>query len=255
MLLPSTPAPSYQPQEIFGLLDMENNYNPIAHCSWVCMKTLQFTSGLESLLTKSIIWRVQHMSIFRTLSMQGRIAWNWENIACSPVRILQGVNSLLDSQCLMQDLEHLIKITIFGFLCRKLKLVHVGIVQIFIFFKKSARRFRKTICTLASQRVACVQGIRRTFACNTLLWAKATSDMDNTILPKRKVHLQWFLKTSIPRDPLIHIIFIDWCASTTRNLSNTANTDQHAIHNHVVQSINQGCYQFSWIAPSIYSCS
>ena len=31
--------------------------------------------------------------------------------------------------------------TNFGFLRRKLKFVHVGIVQIFIFFKKSARRF------------------------------------------------------------------------------------------------------------------
>ena len=109
---------------------------------------------------------------------------------CSPVRILQGINSPFDSQCLMQDLEHLIKITIIGFLRRKLKLVHVGIVHIFIFFKKSARRYRKTISTLASQRVACVQGLRRTFTCNTLLRAKVTNDVDNTVTPEHKVHLQ-----------------------------------------------------------------
>ncbi len=73
----------------------------------------------------------------------------------------------------------------------KLKLVHVGIVQIFIFFKKYARRFRKTISTLTSQRVACVQGLRRTFTCDTLLREKVTNDVDNTVVTlEHKVHLQ-----------------------------------------------------------------
>ena len=53
----------------------------------------------------------------------------------------------------MQDLECLVNITNFEFLCRKLNFVHVGIVQNFIFFIKSARRFRKTISTLASHRL------------------------------------------------------------------------------------------------------
>ena len=51
-------------------------------------------------------------------------------------------------------LGHLVNITNFEFLCRKVNLVHVGIVQNLIFFIKSARRFRKTISTLASQHVA-----------------------------------------------------------------------------------------------------
>ena len=55
----------------------------------------------------------------------------------------------------------LVNITNFEFLCRKLNFGHVGIVQNFIFFIKSARRFGKTISTLASQRVACVPGIPR----------------------------------------------------------------------------------------------
>ena len=50
----------------------------------------------------------------------------------------------------------LVNITNFEFLCRKVNFIHVGIVQNFIFFIKSARRFRKTICTLASQNVACI---------------------------------------------------------------------------------------------------
>ena len=57
--------------------------------------------------------------------------------------------------------EYLVNITNVEFLCRKLNIGHVGIVQNFIFFIKSARRFRKTISTLASQRVACVPGIPR----------------------------------------------------------------------------------------------
>ena len=93
---------------------------------------------------------------------------------------------------------------------------------------------------------------------HTFVGKKASNDMDNTVSQEHKVHLQWFLKASIPQGPLIHITFIDWCQSTARSLYNriseTANTDQHAIHNHV-HSINQNCYQYSWITPTIYPFS
>jgi hypothetical protein len=38
------------------------------------------------------------------------------------------------------------------------------VVQHFMFFIKSARRFRKTISPLASQRVACIPGMLRPMA-------------------------------------------------------------------------------------------
>ena len=53
----------------------------------------------------------------------------------------------------MQGLGCLVNITNFEFLCRKLNFVHVGTVKNSIFFIKSARRFRKTISTLA--KLAC----------------------------------------------------------------------------------------------------
>ena len=70
----------------------------------------------------------------------------------------------------MKDVGCLVNISDFEFLCRKLNFVHVGIVQIFIFFIKSARRFRKTISTLASQRVAWIPGIPRTTTMHFWTW-------------------------------------------------------------------------------------
>ena len=70
----------------------------------------------------------------------------------------------------MQDLGCLVNITHFEFLCKKLHFVHAGIVQNVIFFIKSARRFRKTISTLASQRVACIPGILRPMAMHFWIW-------------------------------------------------------------------------------------
>ena len=119
----STPAPGNLPEEIFGqtyhdhrpskmnsLLDMENNCNPIGlKIAW---KRWNF-SGLRSLLTKSIVWPTQHTFIFHALRMQDRIAWNQEKILCPPVKTLQRINSWLDFQCFVQDLEHLVKNTIF----------------------------------------------------------------------------------------------------------------------------------------------
>ena len=74
---------------------------------------------------------------------------------------LHEIDTSTDFKWSMQDLGYLVSITNFEFLCRKLNFGHVGIVQNFIFFIKSARRFRKTISTLASQRVACIPGIPR----------------------------------------------------------------------------------------------
>ena len=70
----------------------------------------------------------------------------------------------------MQDLGCLVNITNFEFLCRKLHFVYAGIVQNFMFFIKSARRFRKTISPLASQRVACIPGILRPMAMHFWIW-------------------------------------------------------------------------------------
>ncbi len=53
----------------------------------------------------------------------------------------------------------LVNITSFEFLCKKVHFGHVGIVQNLIFFIKFARRFRKTISTLARQHVACIPEI------------------------------------------------------------------------------------------------
>ena len=70
----------------------------------------------------------------------------------------------------MQDLGCLVNITNFEFLCRKLHFVHAGIVQNFMFFIKSARRFRKTISRRASQCVACIPGILRPMAMHFWIW-------------------------------------------------------------------------------------
>ena len=64
----------------------------------------------------------------------------------------------------------LVNITNFEFLCRKVNFVHVGIVQNFIFFIKSARRFRKTISTLASQHVVWIPGIPRPTTVHFWIW-------------------------------------------------------------------------------------
>ena len=68
------------------------------------------------------------------------------------------------------DFGCLVIITNFEFLCRKVNFIHVGIVQNLIFSIKSARRFRKTISTLASQRVACIPGIPRLLTVNFWIW-------------------------------------------------------------------------------------
>ncbi len=54
------------------------------------------------------------------------------------------------------EFECLINITSFEFLCKKVTFGHVGIVQNLIFSIISARRFRKTISTMARQHVACI---------------------------------------------------------------------------------------------------
>ena len=64
----------------------------------------------------------------------------------------------------------LVIITNFEFLCRKVNFIHVGIVQNLIFSIKSARRFRKTISPLASQRVACLPGMLRPMAMLFWIW-------------------------------------------------------------------------------------
>ena len=77
----------------------------------------------------------------------------------------------------MRDLGYYFNITNFEFLCRKLNFVRVGIVQNFIFFIKSARRFRKAISPLASQRVACIPGGSKTNG-NALLNLRANNDVE-----------------------------------------------------------------------------
>ena len=64
----------------------------------------------------------------------------------------------------------LVNITNFEFLCRKVNFAHVGIVQNLIFFIKSARRFRKTISTLASQHVVWIPGIPRPTTVHFWIW-------------------------------------------------------------------------------------
>ena len=73
----------------------------------------------------------------------------------------------------IHNLKCLVNITNFEFLCRKLRFVHAGIVQNFIFFIKSARRFRKTISLLSSQRVACLPGMLRPMAMHFWIWELA----------------------------------------------------------------------------------
>ena len=94
----------------------------------------------------------------------------WQRIMSS---LSKGFHQIIAStyfQWSMQDLGCLVNITNSEFLCRKLNFVHVGIVQNFIFFIKSARRFRKTISTLASQRVACVPGMTRPMTVHFWIW-------------------------------------------------------------------------------------
>ena len=64
----------------------------------------------------------------------------------------------------------LVNITNFEFLCRKVNFIHVGIVQNFIFFIKSARRFRKTISMLASQHMACISGMPWPMTVHFWIW-------------------------------------------------------------------------------------
>ena len=89
---------------------------------------------------------------------------DFTKIMSSRSKDLHEINVSTDFQRSMQDLGYLVNITHFEFLCRKLNFGHVGIVQNFFFFIKSARRSGKTISTLASQRVACVRGIPRPMA-------------------------------------------------------------------------------------------
>ena len=105
------------------------------------------------------------MNVYATL-----ISWIWQRIMSSRSKDLHEINASTDYKWPMQDLGCLVNITNLEFLCRKLNLFHVGIVQSLIFFIKSARRFRKTISTLASQRVACVPGIPRRMTVHFWIW-------------------------------------------------------------------------------------
>jgi hypothetical protein len=98
------------------------------------------------------------------------ISWIIQRIMSSRSKDLHEINVSTDFQWSMQDLGYLVNITTFEFLCRKLNCAHVGIVQIFIFFIKSARRFGRTISTLASQRVPCVPGILRPMTVHYWIW-------------------------------------------------------------------------------------
>ena len=98
------------------------------------------------------------------------ILWILQRIMSSRSKDLHEINVSTDFQWSMQDLGYLVNITNFEFLCRKLTFVHVGIVQNFIFFIKSARRFRKTISTLASQRATCIPGIPRPTTVHFWTW-------------------------------------------------------------------------------------
>ena len=84
------------------------------------------------------------------------IAWIWQRIMCFCLKDLQDCNASTDLQWSAKNLGCFVNINNFEFLCRKLMFFHVGIVPNFLFLIKSARRFRKTISTLASQRVVCV---------------------------------------------------------------------------------------------------
>ena len=97
-------------------------------------------------------------------------SWIWQRITSLCPKDLHLTNAFIDFQWSMQDLGCLVNITNFDFLCRKLSFVHVGIVQNSIFFIKSARRFRKTISTLANQRVVCVSGIPRPMTVHFWIW-------------------------------------------------------------------------------------
>ena len=94
----------------------------------------------------------------------------WQRIMSSRSKDLHEINASTDYKWSMQDLGCLVNIINFEFLCRKLNLVHVGIVQNFTFFIKSARRFRKTRSTLASQHATCVPGIPRRMTVHFWIW-------------------------------------------------------------------------------------
>ena len=98
------------------------------------------------------------------------ISWILQRIMSSRSKNLHEINVSTYFQWSMQDLGYFVNITNFEFPCRKLNCVNVGIVQIFMFFIKSARRFGKTISTLASQRVACVPGIPRPMTVHFGIW-------------------------------------------------------------------------------------
>ena len=98
------------------------------------------------------------------------ISWILQRITSSHSKDLHEINVSTDFQWSMQDLGYLVNITNFEFLCRKLNFVHVGIVQNFSFFIKSARRFRKTISTLESQHVVCIPGIMRSMTVPIWIW-------------------------------------------------------------------------------------
>ena len=98
------------------------------------------------------------------------ILWTLQRIMSYRSKDLYEINASTDFQWSMKNLGCLFNITDLEFLCRKLNLVHVGIVQNFIFFIKSTRRFGKTISTLASQHVACVPAIPRPMTVHFWIW-------------------------------------------------------------------------------------
>ena len=111
----------------------------------------------------------------------------------------------------------LVNITNFEFLCRKVNVVHVGIVQNFIFFIKSARRFRKTIITLASQHVVCIHGIPRT----ALLNLRAMNDVERNARLANLEHKiigtnNAILTVPIHVRPLKHVVGRDQCRKMTQ---------------------------------------
>ena len=111
----------------------------------------------------------------------------------------------------------LVNITNFEFLCRKLNFGHVGIVQNIMFFIKSARRFRKAMSTLASQRVTCIPGIPRT----ALLNLRAMNDVERYARLENLEHKitgtnNKILTVPIHVRPLKHVVGRDQCRKMTQ---------------------------------------
>ena len=94
----------------------------------------------------------------------------WQRIMSSRSKGFHQIIASSYFQWSMKDSGSLVNITSFQFLCRKLNVVHVGIVQNFISFIKSARRFRKTISMFASQQVVWIPGIPRPTTVNFWIW-------------------------------------------------------------------------------------